>query len=100
MLQTVPVHLSPAVASCFLEILENAHAGVISTADAIALEIAAELLHEFRSAPAKFSGAKLTRLMAILSLFGLTPADRSRVVAMPRVRPQEELDSVAARFFS
>lgn len=100
LLESVPSHLKPAAAACFREILEQAHAGVVSVADSVALEVTAELLAEFRSAPAAFSAAKLTRLMASLSLFGLTPADRSRVAALPRVQPEAEVESVASRYFT
>lgn len=57
------------------------HAGVIGTADRIALEIAAVLLDDFRMNPVDMPAAKLARLDSLLGRFGMTPSDRSKVKA-------------------
>lgn len=79
-----PPHLNAARARCFSEIVCLSHAGVLSSADAIGVEVAACLLAAFRDDPIAFSAAKLARLESLLAKFGLTPADRSKVRATPR----------------
>jgi hypothetical protein len=56
------------------------HAGVLGSADRIALEIAAVLLADFR-VNLEFPAAKLARLDSLLGRFGMTPSDRSKVKA-------------------
>lgn len=47
--------------------------------DRLALELAAQLLAQFRTDPVEFPAAKLVRLEALLGKFGMTPADRAKV---------------------
>jgi hypothetical protein len=63
--------------------------GVLMDRDRIWLEIAAQLFVEFRNEGAKMHPAKLSRLTAMLSSLGMSPADASRVNAPP-VRPTDD----------
>lgn len=64
------------------EIEEMAPSGVLSRSDRLAAEMLADLLARFRSG-AKFTSADRRDMLAILSRFGMTAADRSRVAAPP-----------------
>lgn len=74
-----PLAFSPAEKAAWAEIVDTSHAGVFCRADRIILELASRLLAEYRLAPLTFSDARLLRLNKLLSSFGMTPADRSRV---------------------
>jgi hypothetical protein len=66
--------------------------GVLMDRDRIWLEIAAQLFVEFRNGgAAKMHPAKLSRLTAMLSSLGMSPADASRVTAAP-VRVTDDFD--------
>lgn len=78
-----PPHLSEAASGCWREIVNGCHAGVLSPADALAVELAAVLLAELRAGPAAFPTSRLGVLITLLRAFGSTPADRSRVKARP-----------------
>jgi hypothetical protein len=69
---------------CYREIIRNAHADVLSTADSVWVEIVACLLAEFRKAPHAMKMAKLARLQSGLSQLGMSPSDRSKAGKMPR----------------
>lgn len=47
--------------------------------DRLALEALTCLTVQFRNEPAEFSGAKYTRMISLIGLFGGTPSDRSKV---------------------
>lgn len=74
-----PAHITGNVLDAWCDIVNASHEGVLSDADSIALEMAAHLLAGFRAKPESFAVSKLTRLEGLLSKFGMTPADRSRV---------------------
>src|ERR1700686_905826 len=61
-------------------------AGVATYADRWAVEIVVSIMAKFRAGT--ISGAETAQLTSLLSRFGLTPADRSRVVAT--LAPREE----------
>jgi hypothetical protein len=61
-------------------------AGVATYADRCAVEIVVCAMAKFRSGT--ITGAERSQLTSLLSRFGLTPADRSRVVAT--LAPKEE----------
>lgn len=75
-----PGHLNPGQKKIWDEIVGIMYAGVLGEADRIALELMTVLLDEFRVNPLDFSGAKLARLEGLLSRFGMTPADRTKIV--------------------
>ena len=64
---------------CWDEIAANVAPGVLTAADRISLEIASELLFEFRINPFDFASQKLTRLESLLAKFGMNPSDRSKM---------------------
>jgi len=66
------------------DITDRCHFGVLCRADSLAVEVAAVLMAEFRSNPVDIPAAKLARLDSLLSRFGMTPADRSKVSSSKR----------------
>lgn len=78
-LTAAPAHLGGAVLHCWNEIASAAPRDVLSDSDRISLELAANLLAQFRDDPIEFPAAKLVRLEALLGKFGMTPADRAKV---------------------
>jgi len=75
-----PKQLSPSAKSAWREFAKQAPDGVFGDSDRVAVEIASVLLAEFREDPAEFSAARMARLDSLLGRFGMTPADRSKVV--------------------
>jgi hypothetical protein len=63
-------------------------AGVATYADRWAVEIVVCAMAKFRSGT--IAGAERAQLTSLLSKFGLTPADRSRVVATLAPQPDDE----------
>ena len=63
-------------------------AGVATYADRWAVEIIVCTMAKFRAGT--ISGAETAQLTSLLSRFGLTPADRSRVVATLAPKPDDE----------
>ena len=75
-----PKQLAPGAKAVWKELAKHAPEGVFGDSDRIAVEIASVLLAEFREDPAEFSAARMARLDSLLGRFGMTPADRSKVV--------------------
>lgn len=63
-------------------------AGVATYADRWAVEIVVCTMARFRAGT--ISGAETGQLTSLLSRFGLTPADRSRIVAILAPEPEDE----------
>lgn len=78
-LDGAPDHISGAVLIAWNEISGSAPLDVLTNSDRISLELAANLLSQFRNDPLEFPAAKLVRLEALLGKFGMTPADRAKV---------------------
>ena len=74
-----PAHLTGAARQAWEEITRCAPRDVLTESDRLALELAAQLLAQFRTDPVEFPAAKLVRLEALLGKFGMTPADRAKV---------------------
>lgn len=74
-----PAHLSEAVKTCWLELAAMVPSGVLTAADRVVLEIAAELLAQMRENPKQFPASKLTNLTSCLARLGITTADRQRI---------------------
>ncbi len=83
-----PDHFEDSRRAVWLEIEAMAPAGVLSRSDRLAAEMLADLLARFR-AGGKFTSADRRDMLAILSRFGMTAADRSRVAAPP---PKDQTD--------
>jgi len=62
--------------------------GIATYADRRAAEIVVCAMAKFRAGA--ISGAETAQLTSLLSRFGLTPADRSRVVATVAPKPEDE----------
>jgi len=78
-LSAPPTHLNGGALHAWNEIAGCAPLDVLTDSDRLALEIAAQLLFQFRTDPVEFPATKLVRLEALLGKFGMTPADRAKV---------------------
>lgn len=78
-LSAAPDHINGPVLNAWNEIARCAPLDVLTDSDRISLELAANLLAQFRADPTEFAAAKLVRLEALLGKFGMTPADRAKV---------------------
>lgn len=74
-----PAHLTAEAADCWKEIAKLAPRGVLTGSDRLSVEVASNLMSQFRLNPVEFPAAKLVRLEALLGKFGMTPADRAKV---------------------
>ena len=61
------------------EIVGVSYAGVMGEADRIALELMCRLVEEMRTNFTEMTASKLSQLNSILSKFGMTPSDRSKI---------------------
>ena len=95
-----PTSLTASQRACYMEIVNRSHPGVLSDADGFVVELAAVLLERFRRDPETISAAKLARLQQLLSLMGLSPADRSRVSIGTWKEQRAPSSSIAAKYFS
>ena len=80
----LPIGDYPAVRSldpedCWKEIAAQSIPGVLTGADRIVLEVASNLLAEYRADPTKFVAAKYTHLISCLARFGMSPSDRTKL---------------------
>lgn len=78
-LSKAPRHLTGEALKAWKEIAKYAPLDVLTDSDRLALEVAAQLLAQFRQDPLEFPATKLVRLEALLGKFGMTPADRAKV---------------------
>jgi hypothetical protein len=65
--------------SCWHEIASLSPRGVLTSADRLAVEIAACLMAEYRIDRSGFGASKLARLNQALGQFGMTPSDRAKL---------------------
>ena len=72
-----PKEMSEKAQECWLEISDKAIPGVLTYADTIMLELAANLLAEYRVNPVEFQIGKYTHLIGCLARFGMSPSDRN-----------------------
>lgn len=75
------------------EVVAITPAGVLGDSDRIALEVLVRLLVEYRENPKSFTTSRLTPLVSLLSRFGLTPADRTRI-SVPSGKGGNEFDDL------
>ena len=90
-----PSRLNADEAAAWHELLEMAHAGTFSKADRLSLEIAAQLIVEYRQSPRSFPNSRLLRLYSMLASFGMTPADRSRIT-VSSVKPANKFSGIGS----
>jgi hypothetical protein len=62
------------------EIVGISYAGVLGEADRIALEMMCRLIAEMRLNFDDMPAAKLTQLSGLIGRFGMTPADRTKII--------------------
>jgi hypothetical protein len=71
----------PAV--CWQEIAFECIPGVLTGADRIMMEIASDLLAEYREDPAEFTAARLRLMVSCFGKFGMSPSDRCNLGVVP-----------------
>ena len=87
-----PRHLTENERKCWREIVKLVPAGVLTSADTIAVEILSTLLVEFRAERAAMSTQKLLRMTALMSKLGLDPSGRASLsVDKPEANPFDEV---------
>lgn len=82
-----PETLSELERTCWCEIVAMAHPGTLCASDRLFVEHGAHLLALLRAKSWQVPAVMLVRWEAFLSKLGLTPADRSRVSAVPPHQP-------------
>ena len=85
-----PAHLDATEKQIWAELIQNAPDGVLTSADRVILALACQL--EAKARTRTISDAQRNQLIKCLSLFGFTPADRSRITA---VETKDEIDPFA-----
>jgi hypothetical protein len=90
-----PKHLTAQERAVWAELVSCIAPGVLMSSDAHALELLARLIAQSRT-DAEFPASKLNTAVALIGRFGMTPGDRTKIVAAP---PEQE-DNPAAQFFN
>jgi len=75
------------------ELVDNICPGVLGNSDRVVMETLAHLLSQFRTDPVEFPAAKMTIMERCLGKLGMTPVDRTRVVAEQaedKTNPEDE----------
>lgn len=86
-----PLHLDTHQKSCWLEIKRTVPAGVLTSSDALILEVVAVMLAEFRLGYLKMSDGRINRMTTLMGRLGLDPSGRaSLVVEKPKDNPFDE----------
>lgn len=75
----VPDSLNEGEAGCWRELVDAAPLGVFTRADRLSVEVAAKLLWESRTDFANMRDGRVSRLLAILGQFGMTPSERAKL---------------------
>lgn len=88
-----PPHLSAGAAAVWREIASTAPAGVLATADRVAVELAANLVSEYREAPREFLASRIAQMTGLLARLGMTPIDRQRLTVAPAKPEENPFDS-------
>ena len=84
-----PRHLTREEKKAFRVIVKESIDGVLGQADRMAVAIAARLL--VKENDDEITGAQLSQLVRLLSQFGMTPADRSRI-NLPGGKPKNPFE--------
>jgi hypothetical protein len=85
-----PEHLNKSERAAWLELAGNALPDTLGRADRTTLELTVSLLLKLRSGAAMAS--ELSLLATQLAKLGMSPADRSRVVAIPKPKTNDFVD--------
>ena len=84
-----PKHLNGAERKIWLRIVDESIPGVLGQADRIAIELVCKLYVRVDEDTA--TGVDYNQLIKLLSQFGMTPADRSKI-AIPKPDEKNEFD--------
>ncbi len=76
-----PTNMLAGPRRCFEELIGRMPEGVFTVAEVPMLEVAAELLFEARQCWAEFPAAKLGQLKSIYCQLGMTPGERTKLIA-------------------
>jgi len=89
-----PAHMTELECAMWFEIAATAPTGVLTSADAFAVEQLSVLLAEFRTIKSELSAQKLARISYYLGQFGMSPGERSKLsIEKPKdVNPFAELE--------
>ena len=82
-----PGALGGEAASCWRELAEAAPTGVLLASDRFVVEIASRLMARMRESGLKSS--ETSSLLSILRLLGMTPVDRTRIIAVEQVEEDD-----------
>jgi hypothetical protein len=74
-----PAHMGDAAKAVWFELDTYAAKGVLTCADRLLLEVAANLIAEYRMSPRDFVTARVGQLISCLGRLGMTPADRQKL---------------------
>jgi len=72
-----PAERSTDPADCWFEISSMCIPGVLTGSDRIMMELASDLLAEYREDHKKFPAAKVGHMVSCLARFGMSPTDRN-----------------------
>lgn len=73
-------HLNSVEREIWDELVSQAHTGTLGESDRLSVELMVRLTAEMRYNYEDMSASRLTQLSNLLGKFGLTPADRQRIV--------------------
>lgn len=82
-----PAYFNDVERRVWQELIETSPEGVLTQSDRTILEIASTLLSDYRKDRASFNTSRVNIIQRALASLGMTPLDRSRIVA-----PQSEVD--------
>lgn len=74
-----PDEMTDAAKVCWIEIQTKSIPGVLTYADTLMLEVAANLLAEYRANPVEFPIGKYTHMVGVLARFGMSSSDRTKL---------------------
>lgn len=72
------------------ELVSNCPPNVLTNSDRLALEIAVEYLHQFRTNPFSCSSERVKTLINLLARFGMTPSDRAKLSLPEKERESDD----------
>ena len=75
------------------EVVQLLPSGVLGNTDRIALEIMCKLIFRMRHDFDSMTAAQITRLETLLARFGMTPADRTKIV-VPKSKPKNPFEGM------
>lgn len=74
-----PSHLTQLESNIWDEVVLQMPPKVLGSSDRIAFEVMVKIINEVRTDFTEITGAKLAQLTSLLSRFGMTPSDRSKL---------------------